>query len=226
MTTFQIKVIAIVAMIIDHMGLFFFPQFFIFRIIGRLAFPLFAWLIANGAYHTHDMGSYLRRLYIFALISQIPYLLANRLIDPHFSNLNVFCTLFLGLCAIVLIQKTNNWAQWLFITVVMGAVAQLLQTDYGGFGVAVIVVFYVFFTNFKKLLIAQCVLFLAPILLAPGYLAGLFEPIGLLSLIIIRFYNNQPGPQAKYLFYLFYPTQYVVYYFLLLWLFALPGLKQ
>src|SRR6266480_5550777 len=135
MNAFQIKIIAIVVMIIDHMGLFFFPQFFFLRLIGRLAFPLFAWLIANGAYHTHDINKYLQRLYFFALISQIPFLLANRLIDPHFAELNVFCTLFLGLCAIVLIQKTSKWVHWLFITIVFGLIAQALQADYDGFGV-------------------------------------------------------------------------------------------
>jgi hypothetical protein len=222
MNTFQIKVIALVAMTIDHMGLFLFPQFIIFRIIGRLAFPLFAWLIANGAYHTHDIGKYLRRLYLFALISEIPFLLANRLIDPQFAQLNVFCTLFFGLVAIVLIQRTTNWVHWLFITVVLGAVAEVLQTDYGGFGVAVIVLFYLFYTNFRQLLIAQSLLFLLPFFLFPGYLAGLFEPFGLLSLIFIRFYNNRQGPPAKYLFYLYYPLQYVVYYFLLLRLLSLP----
>jgi TraX protein len=222
MNAFQIKVIAIVAMIIDHMGLFFFPQVFIFRIIGRLAFPLFAWLIANGAYHTHNIGKYLLRLYLFALVSQIPYLFANRLIDPHFSGLNVFCTLFFGLLAITFIQRTSNWTYWFLITVVFGAMAQLLQADYGGFGVAAIVLFYVFYANFKKLVIAQLLLFVAPFVFFPFYLAGLFEPFGLLSLVFIKLYNNEPGPGAKYLFYIFYPLQYVVYYFLLLELLGMP----
>lgn len=215
MSTFQIKVIAIVTMIIDHLGLFFFPQFFFFRIIGRLSFPLFAWLIANGAYHTHDIGKYARRLYLFALISQIPFLFANWIIDPFFSDLNVLCTLFFGLVAIILIQKTKNWVHWLIITVVMGSVAQLLQTDYGGFGVGVIVLFYVFFTNYKKMVLAQILFFFAPLLVPSASFVGLFEQVGLLSLVIIKFYNNQQGLSAKYLFYLFYPLQYVLYYLLL-----------
>ena len=212
--------IAIVTMIIDHMGLFFFPQFYLFRIVGRLSFPLFAWLIANGAYHTHDISRYLQRLFIFALISQIPFLLANRIIDPQFADLNVLCTLFFGLFAIVLIQKTNNWVHWFFITVVFGAIAQVLQTDYGGFGVAVIVVFYLFYHDFKRVVIAQVLLFFTSAYLLLGYLTGIFEPIGLLSLFFIRFYNNQQGSPTKYLLYLFYPLQYVVYYLLLLRLLA------
>jgi len=221
MNAFQLKIIAIVTMIIDHLGLFFFPHYIIFRLVGRLAFPLFAWLIANGAYHTHNIGKYLQRLYLFALLSQIPFMLPNRLIDPQFSDLNVLCTLYLGLCAIVLIQRTNNWAQWLLITVIFGSIAQLLQTDYGGFGVAVVVLFYVFYYNFKKLVIAQAILFFVPFILF-GYLSDLIEPFGLISLIFIRLYNNQPGLGAKYLFYIFYPLQYIIFYLLLLGLLTKP----
>lgn len=221
MNTFQIKVIAIVAMIVDHLGLFFFPQYLIFRMIGRLAFPLFAWLIANGAYHTHNIRTYLRRLYIFALISQIPFFLANQFIDPHFAELNVLCTLFFGLLAIIFIKRTNNWVHWFIITVIFAAMAELLQTDYGGFGVTVIVLFYIFFYNFKKLFIAQTVLFFAQLIISP-VLGSLVEPIGLVSLLFIRLYNNQPGPGAKYLFYIFYPTQYIVFYLLLMNLVVKP----
>lgn len=210
-------------MIIDHLGLFFFPHIFLFRFIGRLAFPLFSWLIANGARHTHNINKYLLRLYLFALISQIPFLLANKLTDPTFRDLNVLCTLFFGLAAIVIIQKSKNWIVWIVITILCAAIAQYLQTDYGGFGVAVIVVFYLFFNNFRQLVIAQILLFFAPLFLLPDYMSGLIEPIGLFSLVFIKFYNNKPGPSAKYLFYLFYPLQYVVFYFLLLKLLGVTG---
>jgi len=215
MNTFQIKVLAIVTMIIDHMGLFFFPQLIIFRIIGRLSFPLFAWLIANGAYHTHDIGKYLQRLFIFALLSQIPYLLANRLINPHFSDLNVLCTLYCGLLAIALIQKTNNRILWVMITISFSVLAQFIHVDYYGLGVVEVVIFYIFYKNFKNLVLAQFLLFLPPLFLFPVYVAQLFEPLGLLSLLIIRMYNFQPGPRAKYLFYIFFPLQYAFYYLVL-----------
>jgi len=221
MNTFQLKVIAIISMLIDHIGLFLFPKYLIFRIIGRLAFPLFCWLIANGAHHTHNIGRYLQRLYWFALISQVPFFLANHLIDPHFSGLNVFCTLFLGLLAIYFIQKSNNWVHWFIVTVVFAAIAQFLQTDYGWLGVASIVLFYVFYSSFRKIVIAQVILYFVPFIFLPDYLSGLIEPFGLFSLYFIRFYNDKPGIAAKYLFYIIYPVQYFVFYFLLLRLAAL-----
>jgi TraX protein len=220
MNAFQIKVLAIILMIIDHMGLFFFPQFFWLRIIGRLAFPLFAWLIANGAHHTRNIKKYLTRLFLFAVLSQLPFMIANRVIDPQFHELNVLFTLFLGLVAIYGIQKTTNWAQWVFITLICALIAQSSQTDYGGFGVAVIVVFYMFFTNFRRLLIAQSILFVGQYLFLI-HLASI-EIFGLCSLVFVWLYNDQLGPRTKYLFYIIYPLQYVVYYFLLIRLLALP----
>jgi len=212
MNAFQIKVIAITAMIIDHMGLFFFPQFIWLRVIGRLAFPLFAWLIANGARHTHNIKRYLIRLFLFALLAQVPFMMANRLVDPHFQNLNVLFTLFLGLLAIFGIQKTKYWVERLVIIFVCVVVAQIVQTDYGGFGVALVIASYLFFTNFKRLVIAQSILFLIY-----SYVFSSIEIFGLVSLIFISLYNNRSGLQAKYLFYVFYPMQYVLYYIILLW---------
>jgi hypothetical protein len=218
MNASHIKWIAIITMFIDHIGLFFFPNIYWFRVIGRLAFPLFAWLIANGAKHTHDSIEYLKRLYIFALISQIPFFLASRLFDPHFSNLNVLCTLFFGLSAIFVIQKTQDWRVRLVTILVFIILAQFLQTDFGGFGVAVIVCFYLFFDNFRQLVIAQTLLYFANFFLFAPNMLGHIEPIGLLSLAFIKFYNNQPGLSAKYLFYIIYPLQFVLFYFLLKWL--------
>src|SRR5258706_7044420 len=108
LTVFDIKIIAIITMIIDHVGEFFFPQFFLLRVVGRLSFPLFAWLIANGAHHTKNINVYLKRLFIFAVISQIPLSVANFQLDPRLWYLNVLFTLFLGLFALEFIRKTEK----------------------------------------------------------------------------------------------------------------------
>lgn len=216
MSAYQLKWVAIVTMIIDHMGLFLFPQFLIFRMIGRISFPLFAWFIANGAYHTHNIKKYLFRLYIFALVSQIPFLMANRLLDPQFSGLNVIATLFIGLAAIYFIQRTNDWKSWFVIAAICATIAQLLQTDYGGFGVLVIIFFYVFYHNYLHLVIVETLLFFAPCFLPPVYIGTLIEPVGLLALLFIRFYNNKPGLQVKYLFYFIYPMQFIIFSLLLM----------
>lgn len=159
MTTFQIKLIAITSMVIDHVGLFFFPQILLFRIVGRLAFPLFAWLIANGAYYSKNIKIYLTRLFLFALVAQIPFILINRLNDPSFWQLNVLFTLFLGLLAIVLMRKSENTLISLLIVIIIAGIAFVLNTEYSAMGILAIVSFYLSLKNMKKMIVLQICIF-------------------------------------------------------------------
>lgn len=215
MTAFQIKILALATMIADHIGLFFFPDVLWLRMVGRLSFPLFAWLIANGAHHTHDMKAYSLRLLLFAIIAQIPFIAANQLLVPTFFELNVLFTLLFGLVAIIIIKQSKNPAVWVFSTTLTASLAQLLHTDYGAFGVVMVVLFYIFFRRFNYLFGAQYVLFLIMFIFFRTNLIGFIEPLGFLSLLFISLYNNKPGIKAKYLFYVVYPLQYVVYYLVL-----------
>ena len=216
MTAFDIKLIAIVTMVIDHIGLFFFPNVLELRMIGRLAFPLFAWLIANGAYHTHNIKIYLVRLLALALISQVPFSLANHYRDSSYVGLNVLFTLCLGLIAIIIIKKIKYKLVWIFGVLLCALTASFLNTDYGAMGVFSIVAFYIFFNNTKHLLLSQFIIYVIPYFdaLQQLYWPGLIELLGLFSLIFIYFYNKKEGPKTKYLFYIFYPIQYVVIYLL------------
>jgi TraX protein len=222
MTTFQIKLIAGLTMIIDHVGLFFFPNIYLLRIIGRISFPLFAWLIANGAYHTKNINLYLKRILILALITQPIFLLLKGQVDIAW-GLNPVFGLFLGLLAIKLIKKTKDKAIWLVITFICSFLAFVLRVDYGAYGVISIVLFYLFFNNFKYLLISQITIFAIRtvfwwILLSPDnftqivYTTKLIQPFGLLSLIFIGLYNKNKGKSLKYFFYIFYPVQYLLIY--------------
>ena len=217
MSAFHIKLLAIITMIIDHIGLFFFPENFLFRTIGRLSFPLFAWLIANGAYHTRNIKKYFIRLFILALLSQIPYVLVHQLIDPSTTTLNIFFTLSIGLGAIILIKRTQQRLLWLFISFASALFASLINTDYGGFGVLSIIAFYVFFKNRKKLIISQVLIYVVMSLyfISQGNSLGVVQSVGLLSLLFIIAYNNQEGRKLQYLFYVVYPLHYLAIYFLL-----------
>jgi TraX protein len=159
MTTFQIKLIAVTSMVIDHVGLCFFPHVLLFRIVGRLAFPLFAWLIANGAYYSKNLKIYLIRLFIFALVAQIPSILMNRLVIPSFWQLNVLFTLFLGLTTIILTKKSKNTLISLLIVIIIAGIAGVSNTDYGAMGVVAMVAFYISFKDVKKMIILQICVF-------------------------------------------------------------------
>ena len=84
-----LKVIAALAMTADHVGLMFFPQVTLLRIIGRLAYPIFAYMIAQGCAHTRNRGRYFLRVFVLAAVCQVVYYLASG--DTYLSILVTFC---------------------------------------------------------------------------------------------------------------------------------------
>lgn len=229
-TSFQLKLIAIVTMAIDHIGIFFFSNEIILRIFGRVSFPIFAWLLANGARHTRNIHAYLLRLFIFACISQPFYYLAYSNIDKSFNQLNVLFTLFIGLGTIFFIKRTKNIIFKLLIIIVTSIIASLLRTDYGALGVLSIVFFYIFFYKKALMIASQIVIYVfmfwlwlpfVPSNQISGMLTQyLMETAALFSLYFIVTYNGQQGRKLKYLFYVIYPAQFVVFYILQMFLFG------
>ena len=105
----QLKIIALLSMLVDHIGCVLFPKVTAFRIIGRLAFPIFAFLIAEGMVHTSNWKKYFLRLFIFAIISEIPFdfITSGKMID--WSHQNVLFTLLLGAMSIASFRTKQNF---------------------------------------------------------------------------------------------------------------------
>ncbi|MCT4687757.1 TraX family protein [Vallitalea sp.] len=210
MNSTNLKIVACLTMLIDHLGAVFFPQYIYFRIIGRITFPIFAFLIAEGYLHTHNVKKYLIRLFTFALISEIPYNLAfDGKIINFGSGLNVFFTLFFGLLAVFVYDYYKKFG--LLPVLLIGIIAHLLKTDYGMLGILVIFVFYVFRGDFYKQVLSYILLTLVFL----GIIYFEYERINLqvfstLALIFIYFYNGKKGPNIKYLFYVFYPGHLLI----------------
>jgi hypothetical protein len=226
MTGFQIKIIAIVTMVIDHIGAFLLPELYVLRIIGRLSFPLFAWLLATGAVHTRSMTKYMQRLLHLAFISEVPYLLIHRLHSPDSWELNIFFTLFLGLLAIYAVQKLQRmWLKVIAVSII-ALVAERYSSgfSYGAYGIVSILTFYMFRKNFPLVVllqIAAVVMFYTFRMLLSGdtlqhlyesYSISLVQPLALLSLIIIYFYNGTQGRKMQWFFYWFYPIHLTAIY--------------
>lgn len=152
--------LAIVSMVLDHIGIFFFPEVLGLRLVGRLAFPLFAWGVASGAKYTSDVGKYLKRLLVFGVISQVPYYLVFKEAGFQEIQLNIFFTLAMGLLGIVWSRKYDRWWQQGLVVGLIAGLAQWLGMEYGGYGVLVIVVFYYWYGRLWWLLGLQMLLVL------------------------------------------------------------------
>lgn len=221
-----LKVIAMVSMTIDHCAIFLLrhdPDFtialftvgskqiswyFLMRCIGRLAFPLFAFLLVEGFLHTSNRMKYGRNLLLFALLSEIPFDLARRG-SLFAAGQNVFFTLFLGFLALYAVDRWESGkdsavrlAVILFSLIGIGI---LFHTDYGSTGVSFILLLYVLrHHRVFQAAIGWC-------FLPMRWIAGL-------AFIPINLYNGRrgfiQGAIGKYLFYVFYPLHLLVIYFL------------
>ncbi len=235
MTWNVLKWVAIAAMLIDHTaavmgGLFPFSWYDPMRNVGRIAFPIFAYGIAQGCVYTHSARRYLGRLLLFALISEVPYQLAlGQPLPPRFATTNVFFTLFAGAacCQIVKFCKSKG-RRWAWAAVVpVGAIVLLCEmqhTDYGGFGVLCILLPYLFWESKPARIIALGSV-VALIYIVVSHFQGFGMPLywiyapenvgsmvretlfALAGVGLIALYNGQPGSKkGKWFFYVFYPA--------------------
>ncbi len=197
LSSFGLKLIAITAMLIDHVGAALFPQYPILRIIGRIAFPIFCFLLVEGFMHTHDVIRYIRRMGIFALISEIPFdlLFYGRILDGMHQN--VFFTLFLGLIMLYYLTKQYPAFFNFLMVLLFMLLAEFLRTDYSSMGLLIILCFWAF--RGKK--VWMCLSVAAVNIFLQGYI----QVFAVLALPLILLYNGEQGPRMKYVFYLFYP---------------------
>ncbi len=212
---FTLKIIAIITMLIDHTGAVLFPNIIILRLIGRIAFPIFCFLIVEGYFHTKNLKKYLTRLFIFAFISEIPFDLAliNHVGDykiSYLSNLNVFFTLFLGLIVVTIVDKIILNTDEKLLIKILGTCGILLcfifsiilDTDYSAGGLCLILILYLFKTEqLKRFIFSGLCLY---------SFFGLVEMTGMLAFLPIGFYNGKRGLKVKYLFYIFYPLHIII----------------
>ena len=108
MSAFVLKIIAMVTMTCDHLSYLIFGKFSFLNLIGRIAFPIFAYQITEGYTHTSNLKRYFLRLFVFALISQAPFMLFTSLVTNDF-RLNIFFTLLLGLVAITIFDRLSSY---------------------------------------------------------------------------------------------------------------------
>ncbi|MCL1863103.1 MAG: conjugal transfer protein TraX [Defluviitaleaceae bacterium] len=214
MNVFVLKIVALVSMLIDHVGAVFFPDMTILRVVGRIAFPVFVYLIAEGFRRTKSPWKFVARLGVFAIISEIPFDLAFNGGVDFFANTNIFYTLFLGGLAIA----AHKFLPFIPVLGCM-ALAEYLSSDYGAYGVLFVFCMYII-SNFKLRLAAMAVLSLwqhawmlswgiVYLVYIPIYL--LMLPATLIPVALIALYNGKRGVGLKWFFYAAYPIHLLVF---------------
>lgn len=223
MTSFILKIIAIISMIIDHVSYAYYGKFTYFNLLGRIAFPIFAFQISEGYIHTKSKKKYMFRLILFAIISQIPFSLFLSLISgADVYSLNIFFTLVLGLLCIIIydnfFKKYDIFVKIMSIVLIVNIIvlAQILKCDYGAFGVIIILLFYLFKNN-KILMITSfilaCIVKYLSYILKFGNIYISICLFTILPIIFICLYNGKQGYKIKYLLYVFYPLHLILLYF-------------
>ena len=233
LTGSALKWIAIVTMFIDHVGAAVLTRILIYypyvdglstsddsyavlywvmrgmRTIGRIAFPIFCFLLVEGFQRTRNIHKYILRMAGFAVLAEIPLDLAlsGKVINWEYQN--VMVTLLLGMltmwaCSFLEKRYAEKKPLWIIgdaVCVAAGmGLAYLMHTDYSYKGIACIMILYFFRRNKVLQMVA-------------GALSFLWEEPAMLAFPIISLYNGQRGMKMKYFFYLFYPLHLLLLYF-------------
>jgi len=210
MTAFWIKIIAIISMTFDHGAYHLLEPSFAYELLrgfGRLAMPLFSFLIAEGYYYTKSVKKYFMRIFLFGLVIE-SFLLVIYLIteDNYLINTNIFLTLSLGLGALILLKGDKVWLGLLLI-----ASALVIPVDFGIYGVLLIVGFGFIRDMDRKILFSFIVLMLLNLIFIEivPYLDNR-QWLSIFAIVPIVLYNGKEGRKMKYLLYLYYPLHLIV----------------
>lgn len=142
----MLEIIAMVTMLIDHIGYVFFENEVSFRIIGRIAMPIYAYLIVRGFNYTKNYNHYFKRVVVLAVISQFPYILAL-----NNSYLNIIFSFIICLLCLRVIKINNNIFVKIFTIIVSFFVLSYFSFEYGSY-VLLLVLMYYFFNGWKLIL--------------------------------------------------------------------------
>ena len=178
----------------------------ILNVVGRIAFPIFAFTLSEGYVHTRSLQKYLFRLFIFAVSIQMPSILFG-----YDYSTNIFFTLFLGLLSIYIfnLKKINIILKIILIGFVL-FFSQKFKLDYGMYGILLIMNFNIFRDYKFKILMNFLVLNVFNTIFPKVFDLVDTQFFSLISLVFIFMYNGKKGRSMKYFFYLFYPIHFFI----------------
>ena len=214
---YHLKFIAVISMLIDHIAVVFQASlsesiYFVLRAAGRLSFPLFCFLLVEGFFHTKNKKRYQQRLFIFAVLSELPYDLAFRYLPvdrPDFlAQLQHPLSVFSAAFQYSIYKNIDT-------LILFCCLSEILQTDCGAAGILCIFLFYSSYKereNNTGLTIKESLIDIAPTVLLTYIPPFPVQISALADSLLLRLYSGEKGKNHKYFFYLFYPLHLVVLY--------------
>ena len=217
LSSVNLKLIAVITMLLDHCAVVFFTpsstEYFILRSIGRLAFPIYCFLLAQGFRHTRNVKRYIFRLFCFAIISEIPFDLIFYGKAFYLQHQNVFFTLLIALSVMAIASRLENKSSMFPMMAVMLAgmiLAELIRCDYGCLGVLVCIACWLApkYGNSQWVLIIGSLILLSQLKIP--------QIFGVLAVGLLFLYDdNRPtlkNPLLRSVFYWFYPAHLLILY--------------
>lgn len=212
-----LKIIACVTMLMDHMGAVLLPQYVWLRIVGRIAFPIYCFLLAEGVYLTKNPRQYGYRLLVGAVLAEIPFDVALYGALTLKSQ-SIMLTLLTGFLMALCMKHTRRVEVKLLLIIPFAMAAELLRTDYGGMGVVLIGLFVLTRNQTwaqPVQAVGMTVIFwwMDSFRIRIGAFSVPIEIFALLSLAPIMLYSGKKASKSKLLqwgFYLFYPVHLTV----------------
>jgi hypothetical protein len=228
LTANTIKIIAIIAMTIDHIAWTFFPHYSLdapvlcMKIIGRLTAPIMMFFIAEGYYHTKNIKTYIFRLFIFAIVSHFAYAIAfDKDFIPFkktaFDQTSIIWALMLGLIALAIREsKTLKIKMWQKNIIILIVVWAAFPADWSSPAALAILYMGINHGNFKRQMVSLVVciaLYAAVYAIFLDVVYGLVQMLIILSIPILYQYNGQRGKWKgmKWFFYIYYPAHMLVF---------------
>ena len=229
MNATTLKTIALISMTIDHIGFFLLPSdsiiYLVCRIIGRIAFPIFAFMIAQGFLHTKNRRNYALRLFIFALIVEVIFILLYFYTSINYSIIplgdgyafSIAWTLLVGLIGLMVLHSKHKGLYILLIPLVV--LSYFLQYSFYGF--LMILLFGLKLSmdkkiNYFNILTLGFVFY--PLLLGSDFTeVNTVQLFALAALGFIYLYNGEKGKGYRYMFYIYYPLHIVILFLIAYW---------
>lgn len=203
-----LKVIAMVTMFLDHFGMILFPDVKAFRVVGRVSFPIYAYLISEGCKYTSDRKRYFLRISVLGTVCSLVYILVERYI-----YLCVLITFSMSILLIYLLDYVKSDLKRRHILLIMGlllcwAVCHSVEVDYGFMGVLVPVMTYL--SDKRRV---KTVLFAISLILLTLSVGNDVQVYCLVAVVLVSLYDGTHGKvNLKWFFYSFYPVHLALLY--------------